>query len=299
MDLSIIIISYNTCQMTLDCIRSVINETRTIDYEIIVVDNSSTDASVNEIEKGFPNVKLIKNKANAGFAAANNLAIQHAKGDYLLLLNSDTVVLNGAINRLYSFAQENSNAGIWGGRTIYPDGSLNPTCCYNKMTIWSLLCRVLALTEIFKKSIIFNPETFGSWKYDTVRHVDIITGCFFLIRKKLWDQLNGFNSLYFMYGEEVDLCLRAKDLGAEPIFTPEAEIIHYGGASEICQASRMVKVFKSKATIIRHHWPRYLCPIGLGLLFLWSLSRAMLTVSKKDNKWSKVWRLSPEWLRGF
>jgi len=131
-DVSIIIVSFNTRELTLDCLRSVYEQTGDVTFEVFVVDNASTDGSAEAIAAAFPQVHLIANHENRGFAAANNQAAQYASGEWLLLLNPDTVVLNRAVDRLVAFARravaEDAACGIFGGRTIFANGRLNPTC---------------------------------------------------------------------------------------------------------------------------------------------------------------------------
>jgi len=129
-DLSVIIVSYNTRDLTIKCLQSLYSETSGISFETIVVDNASTDNSACDVAKEFPQVRLIALKENRGFAKANNLACKSAGGAYLLLLNPDTVIINNAVEKILVFARQDQKAGIWGGRTIFPDGSLNPTSCY-------------------------------------------------------------------------------------------------------------------------------------------------------------------------
>ena len=294
--------------MTLECLSSVKEQTSDINFEVLVVDNNSQDGSPEAIVLKHPWVKLYDLKENLGFAAANNFAAQKAIGNYLLLLNPDTIIKERAIEKLFCFAKENPESGIWGGRTIFPDGSLNNTCCYNNMTIWSLFCRFSGFDKLFNNSI-FNPETFGKWEYNTIKHVDIITGCFLLIKRVTWNQLNGFNPLYFMYGEEVDLCIRASKIGCNPLYTPDAEIIHYGGASENGETSRMPKVFRAKSTLIREHWFGLNKSFGLFFLQTWVLSRVInyaiirkllnKKLNDKQMSWFSLWKSRKEWIKGF
>ncbi len=307
--ISVIIVSYNTKELTLKCLASVYKETTAVSFETILIDNASIDNSAAAVAEQYPQVQVITLKENVGFAKANNLAAQYARGKYLLLLNPDTVIINNAVQKIFTFAQQNQEAGIWGGRTIYSDGSLNPTCCYGKTTPFSLFCKATGLARIFPNSVLFNPECFGSWHYNSVREVDIITGCFMLIKTSLWKQLGGFDPLFFMFGEEVDLCLRAKRLGYSPTFTPEAEIIHYVGASEVDKGNRWAKVFRAKATIIHKHWPQKYIGFGIRMLLFWAASRsAALTMlamfapekfSSQKQIWSNVWQKRNEWQRGF
>ena len=252
--LSILIISYNTREMTLACLASVRREAIDQSYEIIVVDNASTDGSAEAIVAQFPDIHLIASKENLGFARANNVAAKRARGEYLLLLNPDTEVLDHAIDKLVAFAEQNPRARIWGGRTVFADGSLNPTSCWRRMRVWSLFCVAVGLAAIFPKSQLLNWEGYGAWQRDTVRPVDVVTGCFFLIPSTFWRNLRGFDPDFFMYAEEVDLCIRAAKAGADPLFTPDAQIIHHCGASESTYASKVTKIFRGKITLAEKHW---------------------------------------------
>ena len=307
---SIIVVSYNTREMTLDCLRSVYAETKSTDFELIVVDNQSSDGSADAIASEFPEARLIRSEDNLGFAMANNVAAREAKGHYLLLLNPDTVILNQAIEKLMDFAGENPAAKIWGGRTVFADGSLNPASCWGKMTPWNLFCNAIGLSKLFPNSEHFNAEAYGNWQRDQVRQVDIVTGCFFLIERELWEQLEGFNPLFFMYGEEADLCLRARELGARPMITPEATLIHFGGASETVEVDRVVKIWKGKVTLIRQHWPTWLAWFGVGCQLLNPLSRSVVLwvvgkvlgrplLVEKARTWFGVWRRRRDWVGGY
>jgi N-acetylglucosaminyl-diphospho-decaprenol L-rhamnosyltransferase len=306
-ELSIIIISYNTREMTMACLHSVYEETRGISFEVIVVDNDSKDGSAQSIKKKFPAVKLIVSDKNLGFGRANNLATKIAKGNYLLLLNPDTIVLNGAIQKLYSFACRNPNNRIYGGRTLYSDLTLNPTSCWRRPTLWSLFCYSVGLTKIFKGNSIFDPESYGHWKRDSVRLVDIVTGCLLMIERKLWDQLNGFDNVFFMYGEEADLCIRSAKFGASPIITPDATIIHHDGASEKIYADKMIRILRAKKQFIKKHWNQVGMLIGFSLLLYSVLVRMVASHTndllslilnknfKSSKAWNEIWRRRNEW----
>ncbi|MEX1153177.1 glycosyltransferase family 2 protein [Parvibaculum sp.] len=308
--LSILIVSYNTREMTLACLRSVHEQAQSADFEIVLVDNASVDGSAGAVAAAFPQVRLLAETENHGFARANNLAAKVARGDYLLLLNPDTLVLDQALDKLVAFAEQRPEAGIWGGRTLFGDGSLNPTSCWRRPTLWSLFCRAAGLSLLFPRSEVFNPESYGGWRRDTVRHVDIVTGCLFLIRRATWERLGGFSSDFFMYGEETDLCLRARALGCRPAITPDATILHYGGASEKTRAGKVVKLFAAKIELIRRHWPVWQRGAGVFLMVLWALTRhagyALLarltpTVQRREEAaaWAEVWRQRRVWRAGY
>ncbi len=305
--LSILIISCNTRDMTLECIRSVFEQTTRTAFQIIVLDNASADGSADAIESEFGSrVRLIRSEDNLGFAGGNREAARHAGGEYLLLLNPDTVVLDGAIDKLLDFAQSCPQAGIWGGRTVFADGSLNPASCWSRQTLWSLTSQALGLTSLFRNSSVFNPEGLGGWDREGVRTVDIVSGCFLLIRRELWDHLDGFHPDFYMYGEEADLCLRARSFGARPVVTAAATIIHYGGASESLRTDKFNRLLAAKMLLIDRHFVPGTRLIGRVLLALWPLSRliAHQTISIITGKasesalvWGSVWRERRIWAK--
>lgn len=190
--LSVVVVSYECREMTLRTLETVYANTE-LPLEVICVDNASKDGSAEAIATQFPQVRLIASTENLGFAGANNLAAGYAVGRRLLLLNPDTEIPQGAVDRLWEYAERTPKSGIWGGRTLFGDGTLNISSCWNFMTLWGLFCRATGLTWAFPNSMLFNPETIGDWKRDTEREVDIVTGCFLLIDHDLWRRLGGFN----------------------------------------------------------------------------------------------------------
>jgi GT2 family glycosyltransferase len=309
-DLSIIIVSYNTREMTLDCLRSITTETLDTTYEVLVVDNNSSDSSARAIRDQFPAARLTALTDNIGFARANNLAARNARGRRILLLNPDTIILDGAIDRLMAFADETPSFQLWGGRTIFGDGSLNRSSCWRKITLWNLTCFALCLTYFGRRSAILNSEAYGGWDCDTTRHVDIVTGCFFLIDRQLWERLKGFDPSFFMYGEEADLCQRARLVGARPAITPSATIVHYGGASDIVPVDKRVKVFKGRITLINRHFSSLTRGIGRALHLMAPLTRwcgyrlaarwsGKFDFDRSADYWRAVWCRRGEWINGY
>jgi GT2 family glycosyltransferase len=305
---SILVISYNTCAMTLDCLQSVIAET-SVPYELIVLDNASPDGSGAVIAAAFPGVRLIASPLNHGFAKGTNLAAREARGEYLLLLNPDTLVLDRAIDKLLAFAARRPEAGIWGGRTLTGGGTLDPSCAFGDHTLWSIFCRTSGLALLLKESPTFNPQLYGGWRRDSERDVDVVMGCFFLIRKAVWDALGGFDPTFVMYGEEADLCRRARARGARPRMTPEATIVHYGGASS-SRVDKDVLVIKATITLARRYLPSWQQSTAIFLLRMLPLSRklgatvvASLTESPDATaaarRWGAVWARRAEWQDGL
>ncbi len=305
-DLSIIIVSYNTRTLTLNCLQSIYDQTNDVNFEVIVIDNASNDGSVDAIGAIFPQVQILRSTENMGFARANNFASKYAKGRYLLLLNPDTVVLDGAIQELYTFAQAQPGAGIYGGRTLFPDGSLNPASCWRRQTPWSVFCYSTGLTPLFRRNRFFDPESYGPWQRDTVREVDIVSGSFFLIEGSLWEQLGGFDPIFFMYGEDADLCLRARKMSATPIISPEAKITHYGSGSEKVRADKLVRLFRAKCQLIQKHWQPVWVHFGIRMFLFGVTVRALVCqglahmgikkVQDSGTEWREVLARRSEWL---
>ncbi len=307
---SVLVISYNTRELTLACLRSLREQTQ-VPHEVIVLDNASSDGSAEAIAAEFPDYRLIASTENLGFARGNNVAARDARGHYILLLNPDTVVLDQAIDRLVAFAERRPEAGIWGGRTLYGDLSLNPTNAFGELTLWSLFCRATGLAVAFKGSELFNPEDYGNWDRSTEREVGFVSGCFFLITRALWERLGGFDLTFVMYGEEADLCRRARRQGlARARMTPDATIIHYVGQSSKRRADKDVMVLRAKATTIRSHLPAWQRPMALTLLAAWPWSRmvsggVLARVARRPKfaeaatHWGNVWRARHDWLKGY
>lgn len=230
MDVSIIIVNWNTRDVLRDCLESVYRQTKGISFEVIVVDNASSDGSVEMVKAEYPQVALIENKDNHGFAAANNQGMMIARGKYILLLNSDTIVLDRAIQKTITFADQNPEAAVVGCRVLNSDMSLQPTC-FMFPSVLNMVLSASFLYKIFPRNRFFGRELMTWWDKSTPRQVDVIAGCFMLVRKEAIDQVGMMDEDFFMYAEETDWCHRFKRAGWKNLFTSEAEIIHFGGAS--------------------------------------------------------------------
>jgi GT2 family glycosyltransferase len=307
-ELSILIISYNTKTLTLEALESLFRYPPPVNFEVILLDNRSPDDSATAIQEAFPQIETIALDENVGFARGNNIAAERARGRRILLLNPDTVTLERSHSGLWAFAEREAYRGIWGGRTLFPDLSLNSTSCWGRMTIWSVFCSAVGLNFLFPNSRLFNAEAYGDWKRDTVSDVDIVTGCFLLIDADLWRRLGGFDPAFFMYAEEADLCLRARALGARPGITPEAEIIHLGGVSEATGVDKIVRTRRGLMTLMRKHWSPPALAVGRLLMLLWSgirLVGSTFISGRRDApgaskaKWREVWNRRHEWLAGY
>ncbi|MFN4220958.1 MULTISPECIES: glycosyltransferase family 2 protein [Novosphingobium] len=304
---SIMLVNWNTREMTLECLRSVYAETREVPFEVILVDNGSNDGSADAIRAEFPQVVLMAESENHGFAIATNISVARARGRYVLLLNTDTLVLDGAIDKLLAFARRRPEAKIWGGRTLFEDRTLNPTSCWGRITPWSVTCMATGLAKAIGNAAIFNPEGYGGWDRGTERNVDIVQGSFFLIEKAFWDELGGFDPAFFMYGEEADLCARARAKGARPRMTPDATIVHYGGRSTKVFANKIVYVLGSRIGMIERYFPKGWKWYGKFMTLFWAGWRsfvyrvaARFSSRYRDaaEQWTNAWNRRNEWRNG-
>jgi GT2 family glycosyltransferase len=251
-DVSILIVTYRCRDAARACLASLSGADSS--QEIVVLDNASRDGTVEMVRSEFPGVRLVASEENLGFALGCNRAAEEARGEYILLLNPDTVVHEGAVENLVAFARAHPEHGLYGGRTLDPDGSVNPGSCWGAPTLWSLFCFATLLTSAFKRTRLFDPESLGGWKRDTVREVDIVTGCLLLAPRTLWEELGGFDTRFFMYGEDADLSLRAAALGYRPAITPDAVVTHEIGVSSSTREDKLMLLFRGKATLLRKHW---------------------------------------------
>lgn len=227
---SVIIVSWNAREYLLKSVASLTADVCDHPMEVIVVDNASTDGSVEAVEDLYPRVRVIRNTTNLGFAKANNIGIAASAGQYVCLINSDVKVLPGCINRLVDYCAEHPEAGMAGPRIIGGDGKLQRSC-RGFPNVWNMLCRALALDRLFPGCKLFTGYLLRHWTQDTMRSVDILTGCFWLVRRRALDRVGLLDETFFMYGEDMDWCRRFWQSGWQAVFVPEAEAIHYGGAS--------------------------------------------------------------------
>ncbi|MHC4157760.1 MAG: glycosyltransferase family 2 protein [Planctomycetota bacterium] len=269
MDVSIIVVNWNTCDFLRACLKSVYQQAIGVTFEVIVVDNASADGSAAMVESEFPQVKLIQNDTNKGFAAANNEGITIAKGKYVLLLNSDTVILNNAIDKTISFADAHPKAGVVGCRVLNPDRTLQLTC-FMFPSVLNMLLSATYLYKVFPRNRFFGRERITWWNRDDEKEVDVVTGCFMFIRRQAIEQVGVMDERFFVYGEETDWCYRSKRAGWKVLFTPEPQIIHFGGQSSKQIAPKMALQLRGSILqfMHKHHsWLEYKLACFLVWLF--------------------------------
>lgn len=297
-DVAVLIVTYNSAEQIATCLRSVLAECEGVSQQIIVVDNASRDDTVGIIRREFPDVILVEPGRNLGFAAGVNEAARHANAEFLLLLNPDTEVRGHAVDRVVEFARAHPRHGFYGGRTLKPDGSLEPSSCWGAPTLWSLFLYAVGATTFAPRHPVLDPESLGGWRRDSVREVGIITGCFLLADRVAWERLGGFDERYFMYGEDADLAIRARAAGYRPVITPDAVVMHEVGSSSARPIDKMMLLFRGKAELARTQWTGVRQALALRFLAAGVALRAALSRGR-DDRWPQLWRRRHEWLPGY
>ena len=262
---SIIIINYNTFQLTSECIRSVIAFTKEISYEIILVDNASTECDADIFREKFPEIILVKSQKNGGFAYGNNLGIEKASGEFILLLNSDTILTEGSISKTVEYADQNPNAGVIGCRMIFPDGDIQYTARRFRSIQWALLdlFRFIPMLIPYKSRAKLMLGKY--FRHDENINCDWVNGAFFLFPKKILSRLPGnkLDDRFFMYGEDHLWCAQIKKLGYNILFFAGTTIVHINSGST--QIERQLDLRK---TMMKHELEIMKWRKGRGLYFI-------------------------------
>ncbi|MCR4405868.1 MAG: glycosyltransferase family 2 protein [Anaerolineae bacterium] len=254
-DLSILIVNWNTRDLLAQCLRSVYRTTSGLDLEIIVVDNASTDGSVAMVKEQFPQVRIIANAENVGFVRANNQALTHCQGRYVLLLNSDTQVLPGSLSRAVQFMNEHPKAGMMGVRLLNPDGTFQAS--YTPFpTLWR---EFLILSGLGRWLVRPTFPSYGPRAEGGAQRIEgYLEGAYLMARREAVDEIGGLDEHIFMYAEDVDWCFRFYRAGWEVWYLPDAPIIHYGGQSSKKRRGRMeAELYRSRVYFFRKHYGKF------------------------------------------
>ncbi|WP_223065893.1 glycosyltransferase family 2 protein [Paenibacillus caui] len=275
MDLSIIIVNYNTRDLTLDCLQSVYDSRTAYRYEVILIDNHSSDGSVQAIAERYLQVTVIANDNNAGFAKANNQGMNIAKGRYILLLNSDTVVQPDTLHTMVSFMDSRPDVGASGCKIILPDGSLDKACKRGFPTPSASFYYAFGFSKLFPDRPRFNQYQLGYLDPDDSYPVDCLVGAFMMVRREVIDQVGGLDEDFFMYGEDIDWCYRIKEAGWGIYYNSDTYIVHYKGGSARRRPLKIVYEFHRAMVLFhrKHFRRKYNAVIngsvyaGIGLKF--------------------------------
>lgn len=285
MDLSLIIVNYNTKKLLGECIESIIKNTKKIKYEIIVVDNASSDGSVEKVKEyqRKPIIKLIRNANNLGFAAANNQGIRASNGKYILLLNSDIVINDNLLAGMLMWMDKHRKVGIASCALKNADGSLQGTGGHFpdlfRVFAWMFFLEDIPLLDKLIKPFHpmhgLSPFYKGEEHFLRTKQQDWVTGAFFLTRRKTVDEVGFLDEDYFMYVEELDFCFRAKRAGWEVWYLPAWSIVHLGGASSTAEFP-ILSEYKSIKLFYKKHKPNWQFPILRFFLKAGALARLVL-----------------------
>ena len=230
-DLSIIIVSYNTSNFLRECIKSIQKNTKKVNYEIIVVDNASSDNSIEMVKKEFPQILVIESLENTGFSKANNLGVKKSKGRYVLFLNPDTIIYKDSLLGMVKFMDEHREAGAATCKLLMPDGRLDDAAHRGFPSPWNSLSYFFGLSKLFPKSRLFSGYSLGFMDFSKIHEIDACAGAFMIVRKKAGEQIRWWDEDYFFYGEDLEFCFRLKEKGWKIYFVPSVSALHYKGIS--------------------------------------------------------------------
>lgn len=300
MDLSIVIVSWNAKKFLVDCLSSIYAKTDKLNAEIIVVDNLSTDGSQQAVKRLFPAVKLIENNSNLGFAKANNIGIRNSLGKYICLINSDVIVLENCLEKMITLMEAQPSVGVLGPKILNHDMTLQRTC-RRFPTIVSSFLSALGFESLFK-GLTFFP-------HDKTRDVDVLSGCFMMVRRKALSQVGPLDERFFFYAEDKDWCKRFRDAGWRNVFYPNAKAIHFGGSSSANAPIKFyIEMQKANIQYWRKHHGRAAQFIYLFIIFLHQIIRVIrgaavfiLKPSERNSSAKKIKRSVSclKWLFSF
>jgi GT2 family glycosyltransferase len=230
-DLSVVIVNWNAKEPLKRCLESVYEETTGTTFEIFVVDNASGDGSSQMVRHSFPQVKLVENEENVGFARACNRGLCRAQGRYVVLFNPDTWLPDDALGQMVAFLDKHPNVGVLGPRIVDRDGIVDPRCARRYPSLRSELFEKLRLDRRFPHSRLFGDYLMTYWDHKDPRDVDALSGACMVIRREALDQVGLLDEDFFMYSEDTELCFRLKQAGWRVVYWPAARVRHWGGYS--------------------------------------------------------------------
>jgi GT2 family glycosyltransferase len=253
MDISVVIVAWNAKHYLQLCLESLKAAPPRRNLEVLVVDNASADGSAEMVEARFPDVKLIKSNENLGFAKGNNVAIRQCQGRYIALVNPDVIVLPGCLDALADFLDQNPKVGNVGPRVLNADGTLQSSC-RRFPTLWNNFCSASSLASVFKSSRFFAGEHMFFFPHDRTLAVDVVVGCFSMIRREALEAVGVLDEGLFMYGDDVDWCRRCWNAGWEVAFFPGAQAIHDKGS---ITAPYPVRFAVAQQRSVIHYWTKH------------------------------------------
>jgi GT2 family glycosyltransferase len=291
--------AYNTRDRTLQCLARLTEQPVARPFEVVVVDNASSDGSADAIEKAFPDVRVMRLAENVGFGRAVNRASATISSDFLMLLNPDAEAVGPIVDNFVEFATRRPGHGLYAGRSLRPDGSDDGYSVRGVPSPWSSFTAATGIRSLLPSAGWANPESLPHLDRNLPHEVPAVSGCILLIDRDLFTRIDGFDPRYFMYCEDIDLSVRARAAGARPLLVPTVKVLHdLGGSSSSVRQKTMV--MRGKATFIRQHWSRPAAAFGMALMRLEVLTRALARrIGLGSADWASVWRSRATWLEGW
>lgn len=270
--LSIVIVNYNVKDFLEQCLISVMKALKGLQAEILVIDNFSSDGAADFVRQKFPTIKLITNPENFGFARASNQGMELARGEYIALLNPDTIVQEDTFAKMLNFFNEHAETGMLGCKILNPDGSLQLACRRSFPTPWVAFTKLSGLSRLFPKSKLFGRYNLTYRDPDASYEVDAISGSFMMIRRKVLQDVGMLDEAFFMYGEDLDWCLRIREKGWRVSYFPATQIIHFKGeSSKRAQFDSLKQFYQAMELFARKHFrsKNLLMPYWLLRVAIW------------------------------
>jgi len=266
MQLSVIIVNYNVKNLLRDCLLSVQKAAHSMDTEIIVVDNASSDGSVKMLKAEFKELKLIANTQNLGFSKANNQGIALAQGQYILLLNPDTIVYENTFEDCLKFSTQTNNCGGIGVQMLDAKNKFLKESKRGFPTPWSSLCRLSFINKLFPNSALFNSYYLDHLSKDKNHKVEVLAGAFIWIKKNIIDEVGRYDEAYFMYGEDIDFSYRIQQSGYQNYYLGKVRILHYKGESTDKYSFKYIEHFYGAMKIFsKKYYPKTYPIYHLGI----------------------------------
>jgi hypothetical protein len=261
--LSVVIVSWNCRQLLSGCLESVVRQLPAERSEIIVVDNASSDGTVDAVRAEFPAVKVIESGGNLGFARGNNIGLEACTGEYIFLINPDVVVGEHCIGGMVEYMESHPDVGMLGPQIVGVDGLVQRSCMRTP-TLWNQFCRATGVDTLTQRSRLFGGYLMKDFGHDALRDVDIINGCFWMVRRTALNVVGPMDPRYWMYADDLDWCLRFHRSGWRVVFFPEAKAVHFGGGSSE-NAPVFCYVEMQRADL--QYWRKYHGMISYGCYF--------------------------------
>lgn len=249
-DVSVIIVSFNTRKLTLRCINSIYENTRGITFEVIIIDNKSRDGSAAAIREKFPRAKVISSEINGGFGYGNNRGFEICEGRHVLVLNPDTEVHSNTISKCMEYMDANQRVGVLGCRVVYSDGQQQSTI-FRFLRLRHLFASCFFRNQFLRNTTLFGDIRYSSLSRDKIQNVEVVAGCFMFVRCSVLEEVGGFDEIFFMYSEEAEWCHRIRKAGWLIQYFPAAEIMHHGAASTGESEWKSVEIAKGQILFMR------------------------------------------------